>query len=175
MKTTYLFLILGIISICGFAQESTSSNNSYNMFGCKDCNNKFFITSNSGIRNTPLGIKIGFFCNTGAYIGTRFGKGELYNSDSDFSTVKSNLFSITTGLIKPVFIQNNFSLHVFAGVGYGQWWPYRWERWTKEGYELEGGFMVSYKRLTLNLGTNVLNGYKTYATWDFTTGLGYRF
>lgn len=42
-------------------------------------------------------------------------------------------------------------------------------------YELEGGFMVSYKRLMLNLGTNVLNGYKTYATWDFTAGLGYRF
>ena len=27
----------------------------------------------------------------------------------------------------------------------------------------------------LNLIANVLNGYQTYATWDFTIGLGYRF
>jgi len=174
MKTTYFLLFLGLISSCGFAQESNISN-SYNMFSCNNCSNKFFISSNSGIRNTPVGIKFGFICKTGAYIGTRFGKGELYNSDSDLSTIKTNLFSITAGLIKPVYIKNNFSLHVFAGVGYGQWWSYRWERWTREGYELEGGFMISYKRLMLNIGTNVLNGYKTYATWDFTTGLGYRF
>lgn len=175
MKRTYLILILGLIFNYGFSQESKSSNNHYNIFSCKDCNNKYFIATNSGIKNTPLGIRIGFLCKTGAYIGARFGKGELYHSDSDFSTTKTKLSSLTAGLIKPVLIQGNFSVHVFVGAGYGQWWPYRWERWTKEGVEVEGGLMTSYKRFMLNVSANMLNGSKTYAIWDFTIGLGYRF
>lgn len=175
MKRTFFILILGLLFNYGFSQESNSSHNSCKIFNCKDCSNKYFIATNSGIKNTPVGIRIGFLCKTGAYIGTRFGKGDLYHSDSDFSTTETTLFSITAGLIKPLFIKNDFSIRVFLGAGYGRWWHYRWERWTKEGCEIEGGLMTSYKRLMLNVSANMLDGYKTYATWDFTVGLGYRF
>lgn len=175
MKRTLILLILGLVFNYGFSQEQQNIDNSYNMFDCKGFNNKFFIASNSGIKNTPLGIRIGFLCRTGAFIGTRFGQGELYHSDSDYSTSTTTLFSITAGLIKPVYIQNDFGIHVFVGAGYGQWWPTRWEGWTKDGYEVEGGLITSYKRVIIILSTNMLNGYKTYATWDFTAGLGYRF
>ncbi len=175
MERALLILILGLSFNHGFSQESKDNSNSYNIFSCKDCDNKYFIATNSGIKNTPIGIRIGFLCRTGAYIGTRLGKGELYHSDSDFDTTKTTLFSITAGLIKPIFIQNDFSIRVFLGAGYGQWWHYRWDTWTKEGYEIEGGLMASYKKIMLNVSTNMLNGSKTYATWDFTVGLGYRF
>lgn len=181
MKKITIILILGLIANSGFSQESKSSDTkpSYNAFSnvftCKDCMNKYFIATNSGVLNTPIGVRVGFLCKTGAYLGTRFGKGEVYHSDTDFTTTKTNLFSITTGLIKPVFIKNNFSVHAFAGAGYGQWWKYRWERWTKEGIEIEAGLMTSYKRCMINVSANMLNGSKTYATWDFTVGVGYRF
>ena len=175
MKKVFFILVLGLVFNYGFSQESKSSNNSCIIFNCKDCSNKYFIATNSGIKNTPIGIRFGFLCKTGAYIGTRFGKGDLYHSDSDFSTTKTTLFSITAGLIKPLFVRNDFSFHIFLGAGYGQWWHFRWERWTKEGYEIEGGLMTSYKRFMLNVSANMLDGYKTYATWDFTIGLGYRF
>ena len=35
--------------------------------------------------------------------------------------------------------------------------------------------MTSYKNIMFNVTANMLDGYKTYATWDFTVGLGYRF
>jgi hypothetical protein len=175
MKRAFLLLILGLVFDCGFSQETSQNNNSYNLFKCKDCNNKYFIATNSGIRNTPVGIRFGFLCKTGAYIGTRFGKGQVYHSESDLSTTETNLFSVTAGLIKPIYTQNNFNVHAFLGAGYGQWWQYRWERWTKKGYEIEGGFMTSYKKIMFNVSANMLGGYNTYATWDFTVGLGYRF
>jgi len=175
MKRTILLLILGFIFDSGFSQELKSNCNSYNIFSCKDCSNKYFIATNSGIKNTPLGIRFGFLCKTGAYIGTRFGKGELYHTERYSDTTKTTLFSITGGLIKPIFIQNDFSVHVFLGAGYGHWWHYRWQMWTKDGYEIEGGLMTSYKRFMLNVSTNMLDGPKTEPTMDFTVGLGYRF
>ena len=176
MKRIFLFLILGLLFGSGFSQESKiDNNNTHNIFSCKDYNNKYFIASNSGINNTPIGLRVGFLCKTGAYIASRFGSGELYHSDSDLDTTKTTLFSVTAGLIKPVYIHNNFSIHAFVGAGYGQWWSFRWEKWTREGYEVEGGLMTSYKRFMLNLSANMLDGYNTYATWDFTVGLGYRF
>ena len=175
MKRVILLLILGFLFDSGISQDSISSNNSYNIFSCKGHINKYFVASNSGIKNTPIGIRIGFLCHTGAYIGTRFGEGEIFYSETDLSTTKTTLFSITGGLIKPVIIQNDFSIHAFFGAGYGQWWPYRKEEQTKDGYELEAGLITSYKRFILILSANMLDGYNTYATWDFTIGLGYRF
>lgn len=34
--------------------------------------------------------------------------------------------------------------------------------------------MTSYNSYMINISANMLGGYKTYATWDFTVGLGYR-
>jgi hypothetical protein len=172
MKTMLLILSFTSISIFGMAQQTQEK--SYNIFDCKDCNNKFFISTNSGVLNTPIGLRVGFLCKTGAYIGTRFGEGKVYSPQTD-QTKKTDLFSVTAGLIKPVFIKNRFSIHAFVGGGYGQWWDYRRDSWTKAGGELEGGLMVSYKRVMLNFSANVLLGEKTYATGDATIGLGYRF
>ena len=175
MKKAFILSILGLIFEFGFSQETSKVNNSYNIFSCKDCRHKYFAASNSGIMNTPIGIRVGFLCRTGAYIGTRFGKGEIYHSDSDLNTVETNLFSITGGFIMPIYVNTNFSIHGFLGAGYGQWWQYRWERWTNEGVELEGGLMTTYKRFMFIGSVNMLDGYKTYETWDYTIGLGYRF
>ena len=172
MKTMLLILSFATISIFGMGQQTQEE--SYNLFDCKDCNKKFFISTNSGVLNTPIGLRVGFLCKTGAYIGTRFGEGEVYSLETD-QTEKTDLFSITAGLIKPVFIKNQFSIHAFIGGGYGQWWNLRRDSWTKAGGELEGGLMVSYRRVMLNFSANVLLGEKTYATGDATVGLGYRF
>lgn len=177
MRSIILYMLVLVINITCFAQENDKEikSNSYNLFDCKNCENKLFIASSSGLQYTPIGIKIGFLCKTGAYLGTRFGQGKIYHSDSDYSTTTTTLFSITGGLIKPIYIKNKFSLYILFGAGYGQWWHYRWERWTKDGYELEGGLIISYNRIMINLNSNMLNGYKTYATFDFTLGVGYRF
>jgi hypothetical protein len=174
MKKVILILNLGLISLLGYAQGSQNNTNNYNLFSCKDCTDKFFVSTNSGILNTPVGLRIGFLCKTGAYIGSRFGRGEVYDMPAD-KTTGTNLYSITAGLIKPVFIKNRFNVYAFAGAGYGQWWKHRWTSWTKAGGELEGGLMVSYRRIMLNMSANVLMGEKTYATGDATVGLGYRF
>jgi hypothetical protein len=174
MKSILLILTLALFPFIGFAQEFQKAVNNYNLFNCKDCDDKYFISTNSGVLNTPYGLRIGFLCNTGAYIGSRFGTGQVYSIQTDV-TKRTDLFSVTTGLIKPVFIQNLFSIHAFIGGGYGQWWDYRWENWTKGGGEIEGGLMFSYKRIMLNFSANILMGEKTYATGDATVGLGYRF
>src|SRR4030042_4166176 len=170
MKKLVLILNLGFISILGFGQESPNANSNYNLFNCKDCYNKYFISTNSGILNTPIGLRIGFLCKTGAYIGSRLGKGQVYSIQTDI-TKKTDLFSITAGLIKQVIIQNKFSIYAFAGGGYGQWWDYRWDSWTKGGGEIEGGLMISYKKVMLSFSANMLMGEKTYATGDATVGL----
>jgi len=177
MKTFILALLTLILINPIFSQDSISAsqNNSFNIFDCTNCDDKLFVSTNSGVDATPFGIRIGFLCKTGAYVGTRFGKGKVYNLGTDQTTTETNLFSITAGLIKPVYIKNEFSTYAFLGAGYGQWWEYRYDSWTKDGYEIEGGLMISYKRFMLNMSANVLNGYKTYAAWDFTVGIGYRF
>lgn len=171
-KCLILILTIFLFKI-GFSQVNRN-NKYYNLFSCKDCKNKLFATSNSGIRNTPLGLRIGFLCKTGLYIGTRFGPGEVYNEYTG-NTSKTRLFSITGGFTKPIYIRKNFSSYYFLGGGYGQWWKYRRDGWTNEGYELEGGLMFSVKKIMLCFSANMLDGYKTNATWDFTIGLGYRF
>lgn len=180
MKNQILLFSFFLISSSCFAKNLNNENqdpekHSYSLIDCSGCGNKYFLATNSGIKYTLLGLRFGFLCKTGGYAGIRFGKGKVYHNESDLTTTKTTLFSITGGLIKPVYTQDKFSLYVFAGVGYGQWWDYRRESWTKEGYELEGGLMISYGRLMFNLGANRLAGYKTYATHDFSVGLGYKF
>jgi hypothetical protein len=176
MKKYILSLGLGLVISTLFSQEAQMGKDkgSYNIFDCFECNKNIFIATNSGVNATPIGFRLGFLCKTGAYLGARFGKGEVYHSMQD-SISNSKLFSVTGGLIKPIFIKGDFSLHAFAGAGYAQWWDYRWDTWTKEGTELEVGIMTSYNNIMFNLSANRLNGYKTYATWDFTVGVGYRF
>ena len=115
-------------------------------------------------------------CGTiAAFIGTRFGRGEVFHDETDSTTSKTTLFSLTGGLIIPVYIKNKLSIYASAGVGYGQWWDYRFESETKEGYELEAGLMISYNRLMINLSANRLDGVLADSKFDFTIGLGYRF
>ena len=163
MKNLVLLFSFFLICHAGLNQDlacvnQSSAGYSYSLFDCRGCGNKYFLATNSAVKNTALGIRAGFLCRTGAYVGTRFGRGKVYNNESDLTTTGTTLFSITGGLIKQVYTRDNFGLFVFAGAGYGQWWEYRRESWTKEGYELEAGIMISCKRLMINLGANRLDG-----------------
>ncbi len=168
-----LYLIIAVLSHSALGQEN--QNVEYSVFNPKNMNKEYFVTTNSGILKTPYGIKVGYICNPGIYLGFRYGKGEVYNSDSDGKTVSSNLYSIVGGLTKPLVIKNDFSLVAQLGVGYGQWWDYRWERWTKSGVEIEAGLLLKKKHFLFNITGNVLNGSKTYATGDLSLGFGYVF
>jgi hypothetical protein len=178
-KKLLLILCFALLSSMGFAQEYTPCpcNHNFSVFSslrCKDCKNKYFVSTNSGLLNTPVGIRVGLLGRKGAYIGGRFGKGTIYHWDSNTSS-KTNLFSVTTGLIFPLYIHNDFSIHTFLGAGYGQWFNKRRDTWTKSGVELEAGLMISYKKLMANVGASVLDGDRTYPKGDGTIGLGYRF
>lgn len=165
-----LLPICFVMSTTLFAQVDEVN---YSVFNPTKMKKEFFITTNSGVLNTPVGLKIGFLSKPGLYVGFRHGIGKVYHSDSDFTTSMTNLFSATTGINLPLLIKGNFKLFAQAGAGYGQWWDYRWERWTKSGYELEGGVMVQKGNFLLNITGNVLNGDRTYATGDLCVGLGF--
>jgi hypothetical protein len=180
MKNLAIFLSLLLLGSSGFSQEMEIKNQdsvqfSYNLFDCRGWGDKYFLAANIGVKQTMFGLRAGFFCKTGGYVGVRFGRGDVYHNETDLTTTKTALFSVTGGIIIPVYIQDKFGLYAFAGGGYGQWWHFRWETWTKEGYELEAGLNFSYKRLMLQLSANRLDGYLTHSTFDFTIGLGYRF
>jgi hypothetical protein len=177
MKSLALVFFIGLLSLSGFAQDSTNNESNYNVFSsfrCKDCKEKYFVSTNSGLLHTPLGLRIGFLGKKGFYLGGRYGEGTIYQSETQVTT-KGKLFSITTGLILPIYIKNRFSVHTYLGAGYGEWFDKRWDTWTKSGIEVEGGFMVSYKKISLSFGATVLNGERTYAMGDGTLGLGIRF
>jgi len=175
----YIILAILLLSeILIFAQDNNkiqAQEEVYNVFSCGQFKKHFFITTNSGILSTPLGIKIGYGCKTGFYIGTRLGTGEIYHSDSDYTTSKKTTFSITGGLTRALIINKKFSLSFQLGGGYGTWWDFRWERWTSEGYEIEAGFLISYNHIITTITFNILDGYKAYATHDLSLGVGYRF
>jgi len=162
MKRLSSILFFGLFSIIGFAQESTTTNN------------KYFVSTNSGVRKTPFGFRIGFLEKNGGYIAARFGKGDVYNLDT-FKSEEATLFSVTAGFMLPITTKKIFKIHTFWGVGYGQWFDQRSDDYTKVGYEFEGGLMFSYKRMILSVGGNLLAGDETSAKKDVTIGLGYRF
>jgi len=164
-------IIFGVLVTLIVKGQSTD----YSVFNPTHMKKEFYLSTNSGVLRTPIGLKLGYICNPGLYLGLRYGQGKIYNSDSDFKTISSNLFSVMGGLDKPLIIKNDFKLIAQLGIGYGQWWSYRWERWTKSGYEIEGGLMIQKNRFLINLTGNVLNGNKTYATGDFCIGIGYVF
>jgi hypothetical protein len=177
MKRLTLISFFGLFSMLGFAQDSTKNNNDFSLFNsfkCKDCSYKYFVSTNSGLLHTPVGLRAGFLGKKGFYLGSRYGNGTIYHAETNTTTEKK-LFSITSGLILPIYIKNEFSVHTYFGVGYGQWFDKRWDTWTKSGVETEGGFIISYKRLSFSFGGTVLNGVKTYAIGDGTLGLGIRF
>jgi len=177
MKRLTLVVLFGLFSLAGLAQDSTESKNDFNIFSsfkCKDCSYKYFLSTNLGLLHTPIGLRVGFLGKKGFYLGGRYGNGTIYQSETQ-TTTETELFSITTGLILPLYIKNGFSVHTYFGGGYGQWFDERWDTWTKSGIEIEGGFMISYKRLSFSFGATVLNGEKTYAIGDGTLGLGIRF
>jgi len=166
------------IMIClliAITSNGQTTNENYSIFNPTQMKKEFFISSNSGVLNTPIGLKVGYLCNPGLYLGLRYGKGEIYNSESDFKTISSNLFSLTGGINKALIIKNDFKLVAQLGIGYGQWWDYRWESWTKSGFEIECGLMLQKKRFLFNMTGNLLNGSKTYAAGDFCLGIGYVF
>ncbi len=185
MRIILLALLLGFFSNSVFSQEQQDTIHKkkidFSIFDNSKCPTKFFISTNSGIYNTPLGLRVGFMRRTGFYVGARFGQGIMFDyggsgeGSGEYQTGTTNLFSVTGGLIAPLYVKNSFSLHTFFGAGYGEWFPKRRESWTQGGYELEFGFMTTYKRVMLNFSANMLNGNKTYATWDATVGIGYRF
>jgi hypothetical protein len=169
MKILPLILLFGSLCLPCFAQDFAKNNNDYNVFGsfrCKDCSEKYFVSTNSGLLHTPIGLRVGFLAKKGFYLGGRYGNGTIYNSEAN-TTSATKLFSITTGLILPIYIKDKFSVHTYFGGGYGQWF--------ESGIETEGGFMVSYKKVSLSFGATMLNADKSYTTGDGTIGLGIRF
>ncbi|MCT4590364.1 MAG: hypothetical protein N4A71_21225 [Carboxylicivirga sp.] len=165
------FLTVIILTQNVFGQNNQNSENS--VFNPKGMDKEFFISTNSGILKTPYGIKIGYICNPGIYLGFRYGTGEEWEYDEE--TKSTNLYSIVAGLTKPLIIKNDFSLVAQLGLGYGQWWDSRRVSWTKSGIELEGGLMMKKKHFLANLTGNWLNGSKTYSTGDLCLGVGYVF
>jgi hypothetical protein len=160
------FVFPGIV----WAQENKVN---YSVFNPTHMKKEFFITTNSGVLNTPVGLKIGFLCNPGLYVGFRHGIGKVYHSDSDRTTTMTHLFSATSGMNLPLIMKNDFKLVAQVGAGYGKWWSYRWERWTSSGVEFEGGLMVQKKNFLFNITGNLLAGSKTYPTGDLCAGVGF--
>jgi hypothetical protein len=153
--------------------DSSGENAKYTIFNPKHMKKEFFITTNSGVLKTPIGLKIGFLSNPGLYVGVRHGIGRVFHSDTDQTTSDTHLFSATTGINLPMIINGNFKLVAQLGAGYGQWWQHRWERWTKSGVEFEGGLMIQKKSFLFNITGNMLTGSKTYATGDICVGVGF--
>ena len=175
MKKVIVSIII-LMPLVGWSQETSDkpSYNAFRSFKCESCPYKFFVSTNAGVLNTPVGYRVGYLGKSGGYLGTRFGYGNVYHPLTDTKS-QEFLFSITTGLIKPIVIQNKFSTHVYFGGGYGQWYNNRWDRWSKNGVEVEAGFMISYKRIMLSFGAAGLKGVKVYWKGDATVGLGVRF
>lgn len=195
MKRLASILFFGLFSIIGFSQETpatqettTSQEDSTNQevstiqedstsqeaTGSKKASAKkksnFFISTNSGLQKTPIGFRIGAFERSGGYLGVRFGKGDIPVHDHE--ATQATLISLTGGVIFPVFAKKtDFRIHAFTGAGFGQWLD---RPLNEQGVslELEGGIMISYKKVMFSFGGNMLTGGGTPT--DVTLGLGYK-
>ncbi|NOY49214.1 MAG: hypothetical protein GXO88_01395 [Chlorobi bacterium] len=166
-----VYIVFIIISQNVSGQEKQDIK--YTIFNPNHMEKEYFVSTNSGIFETPFGIKIGYICNPGIYLGLRYGKGEEWEFDQ--GSTPTNLFSIVAGLTKPLIIKNAFSLVAQLGAGYGEWWDTRRVSWTKSGFEVEGGLLMKKRHIILNLTGNWLNGSKTYSIGDLCLGIGYVF
>jgi hypothetical protein len=171
MKRLCSILVYTLISVFAIAQESESDNTPTG-------DHKYFISTNSGLLNTPIGFRVGVLNKKGCYIGTRFGKGYKYEDDAFSPAMKvteATLFSATAGLILPISIRNNFKVHTYLGIGYGKWFDRPSKNGQTVGGEFEGGLILSYQKLMINLGGNVLAGDGNSPKGDLTLGVGFRF
>lgn len=180
MKRFVAIVIFGLSAFIGFAQDApdsqeatvsqADSSSAESLAGKK---NKYFISTNSGIQKTPVGFRIGVLNRKGGYIGARFGKGDVYDQNDELK--QATLFAVNAGLIFPIVFKNTFKVHTFMGIGYGQWFERPSKNGQRVGFELEGGLMISYQKLMLNLGVNMLAGDGSSPKNDATIGIGYRF
>ena len=174
MKKIASFLLFLLISTFVIAQEAASGEEAS---GGKNYTKKYFISTNSGIKTTPVGFRVGFLDRRGAYLAARFGKGNNYELDQ-IKRVKSTpgtMFSATVGLIFPIFCrENNFKAHAFTGIGYGHWFNRPNANEIKMGAELESGFILSYSKIMMTIGGCILAGDGNTPKTDITVGIGYR-
>jgi hypothetical protein len=168
MKRLFSVLIFILSSVFVLAQESETTPNE---------NHRYFISTNSGVKKTPVGFRIGIIDKMGGYIGMRFGKGYKYEEDV-FNRLKASeatLFSASAGLLFPVITQNTFKIHAFTGLGLGKWFDRPSKSGQTVGVEPEGGFMLSYRKLMVNVGGVVLTGDGNSPKGDLTVGIGFIF
>lgn len=167
MKKLSSILIFASLPILGLAQISHTKSSS----------KKYFVSTNSGLQKTPVGLRVGILDKVGGYLGARFGNGHTYEKDLSNTVIVSEgtLFSTTAGLIFPIFSRNKFALRGFAGLGYGKWFDRLSNNGQTVGFEIEGGLMVSTGRLLVNFSGNRLAGDGNEAVSDYTLGLGYIF
>lgn len=169
MKHVFSILLFSLITFFATAQESSENPPSKTY--------KFFIATNSGVRSTPVGFRIGILERMGGYIGMRFGKGNKYEEDfrKNLVVTKATLFAVNTGLIFPIYTRSAFKVHTFVGLGYGKWFDRLSGNGQTVGVELETGLMLSYNRFMVNVGGNLLTGDGKSPKSDLTVGAGLRF
>lgn len=138
---------------------------------------RYFISTNSGLQNTPVGFRIGVLDRMGGYIGARFGKGNKYEEDrfNNVEVTEATLFAASVGLIFPIHIRNTTKFHTYCGIGYGKWFDRLSKSGQTMGVEVEGGFMLSYRKLMVSLGGVLLTGDGNSPRGDMTVGVGFRF
>src|SRR5262245_20839314 len=99
MKRLFSVLLFLCFSVLTFAQGEDGPKYT----------KKYFVSTNSGIKTTPVGFRAGFLDRRGGYIAARFGRGNKYRYDGSVNQTqkwfasKGTLFSATVGLILPVF------------------------------------------------------------------------
>lgn len=170
MKFLFSILVFFFVSVTVFAQESPTENTQTGV-------RKYFISTNSGLQKTPVGLRIGILEKMGGYIGVRFGKGYKYKDDpfKGWGSSEATLFSASAGFIFSIFTHQSFKIHPFVGLGYGQWFDRPSQNGQTVGFELEGGLMLSYRRFVILGGGNLLMGDGNPVKKDVTVGVGYKF
>lgn len=177
MKNSFFTLLFALTSFFAFAQETeTQTETDGENHKPSTSPYKYFLSTNSGIQNTPVGFRIGILDRMGGYLGARFGKGYKYKEQ--FATVtksEATLFAANAGLIFPIANKKTFKVHTFLGLGFGKWFDRPSQNGQTIGIELEGGLMLSYQWFMLNFGGNFLTGDGKSPKKDMTVGIGFRF
>lgn len=170
MKKLVPVLFFAMISFFAAAQESSDDSSTAKR-------PKYFFSTNSGVKSTPIGFRIGFLDRMGSYLGMRFGKGYKYEEHvrTGVRVSEATLFAANAGLIFPITAKHDFKIHTFVGLGYGKWFSRPSQNGQTVGVEVEGGLMFSYRRFMINASGNLLTGDGKPAKKDFTLGLGLRF